>query len=151
MGETMAMEFLDAAFDWADYRDVPVAAFRDRLGGWHVRLTFRDARGWFHGSCRVRPRERGMEERYVETVFSMLDTASAQIREDRIRAFNALPMRVGAGRVGRLNIISRGPGDTRRNVEHLFQPRLATSGDGTGTMKSTRRVAPVDQRASPAG
>ena len=126
----MAMEFLEAAFDWADYRDVPVAAFRDRLGAWHVRLTFRDALGWFHGSCRVQARERSTEERYVETVFSILDKASAQIREDRIRAFNALPMKVGVARVGRLNVISREGGDTRRSAEHLFRPRLTVDCDG---------------------
>ena len=124
------MEFLEAAFDWADYRDVPIAAFRDRMGAWHVRLTFRDALGWFHGSCRVQARERSTEERYVEAVFSILDRASAQIREDRIRTFNALPMRVGAGRVGRLNVVSREAGDTRRNAEHLFRPRLTIGSDG---------------------
>src|ERR1700747_2480798 len=126
----MAMEFLEAAFDWADYRDVALAAFRDRLGAWHVRLTFRDALGWFHGSCRAQARERNTEERYVETVYSMLDSASAQIREDRIRAFNALPKRVGAGRGGRLNVVSREADDARRSAEHLFQPRLAMDCDG---------------------
>jgi hypothetical protein len=134
----MTMDFLEAAFDWADYRDVPVAAFRDRLGSWHVRLTFRDASGWFHGSCRVRPRERGMDEGYAEMVFSMLDTASAQIREDRIRAFNALPMRVGAGRVGRLNVVSREPGDVRRSVEHLFNPRLGPGRNEVAPLRCAR-------------
>jgi hypothetical protein len=122
--EAMTMEFLQAAFDWAEYRDVPIAAFRDQLRDWHVRLTFRDSQGWFHGTCRAAPLEPRTADGYADAVFAMLNTASAQIREDRIRTFNALPMKVGASRVGRLNVISREPGDLRRRAVHLFEPRL---------------------------
>jgi len=124
------MELLSAAFDWADYRDVPISAYRDEYGGWHVRLEFRDARGWFSGTCRVRANESGTAEVTCrEAMFADLDIASAQIREDRIRAFNSLPPVVGRNRVGRLNIVGRVPDDPRRKVVHLFQPRPRSAND----------------------
>jgi len=77
--------FLNAAFDWADRRDVPMKARRDDYGDWQVTVELRDARGWFSWSLRkLRRSWREGEEHYVARTEQALEEACAKARRDRI-------------------------------------------------------------------
>lgn len=76
---------VETAWNWAEYREVPVHLRRDDVFTWWFRLTFADTYGvWFEDVPVMRPSsEKGAEER-AERLRKDLDAACARARSARI-------------------------------------------------------------------
>jgi hypothetical protein len=84
--------FLDAAFDWAERRDVPMRAWRDDDNVWHVTVELRDLRGWFSWSLPAPPRRaRETTEEFEARIGQALETACVRARSERFRIGNRKP------------------------------------------------------------
>jgi hypothetical protein len=90
--------FLDAAFDWAQRRDVPMRAWRDDENAWHVTVELKDARGWFSWSLPAVERSaRETPEQFEARIAHALETACARARGERIRCHNGRTVASHAG------------------------------------------------------
>lgn len=97
----MQMNFLDAASDWGERKDVPVSAFRSEAGDWYVKLDFKDSRGWFSATVasfepqkKTKQNSAEMDEAFAKRVNKALDDACVRTRHDRLVQMNGCDPRV---------------------------------------------------------
>jgi hypothetical protein len=79
---TLGLNWLNAACDWADYRDVPINVWRDEDGDWCVSLTFKDAAGVFRSEPLKMPEK--VQTKTIEMLDGKLERLCAATRRERI-------------------------------------------------------------------
>ena len=75
------LDWLDAAYDWAETRNVPINAWRDDFGNWCVCLAFRDANGLFRSDPIQMPEQVTISR--VENLGKNLDKICVDTRKAR--------------------------------------------------------------------